>query len=517
VPPPRRAGKGRPGHASVIIIGAGIAGLSAGIYARLAGLEATILEHHTRAGGVAAWWRRGQYVIDDGIHFIMDGGGLEAYREVGALGPGSLSRMDGLGRFTDESTGTRIDTTGDLDRLRTDLRGISPGDAAQVDWFIDGAKALRGVDMGLIESFRPPELAGTLDGLWAMWKMRRLLRYLAGRYARPVGDFAGGLRSPVLRDLFRSLFLPEVPVWFIMMTLALLADGRMSLLRTGCRDFIGGMEAKYRSLGGEMVFRSTVERIMVEGGRALGVRLRDGAERRADYVISAADGRSTIFSMLEGKYAGRAVRERYAGWKTVRPLLTVSYGLARTFEGEPHFSFLQLASPLRVAGRPVGALSWRIMDRRGGFCPEGRSVLQAMVETEWGPWKELLEKDISLYEMEKRDAAAAILQTLGRVYPGIGASVELTDVATPCTTWRYTLNHEGAWGGWLITPELVTKSLPITLPGLSGFCMAGQWATPGGSVPGCIVSGKYAVELLLKWEGRRSPPAAPQTPPPALY
>jgi len=55
----------------VVIIGAGLAGLAAGVYAQMNGYRSHIFEHHSRPGGVAAAWRRGDYLIDGGIHFLM--------------------------------------------------------------------------------------------------------------------------------------------------------------------------------------------------------------------------------------------------------------------------------------------------------------------------------------------------------------------------------------------------------------------------------------------------------------
>ena len=55
---------------SIIIIGAGLAGLATG-FTRGERLSDTILEHAAKPGGVAAWWRRGAYHIDGGIHFLM--------------------------------------------------------------------------------------------------------------------------------------------------------------------------------------------------------------------------------------------------------------------------------------------------------------------------------------------------------------------------------------------------------------------------------------------------------------
>jgi phytoene dehydrogenase-like protein len=71
----------------------------------------------------------------------------------------------------------------------------------------------------------------------------------------------------------------------------------------------------------------------------------------------------------------------------------------------------------------------------------------------------------------------------------------MTDVATPYTTWRYTLNRNGAWGGWLMSAELFNKTIPRKLPGLENFYMAGQWVMSGGVSPS-LYSGRHAIQLL---------------------
>ncbi len=80
--------------------------------------------------------------------------------------------------------------------------------------------------------------------------------------------------------------------------------------------------------------------------------------------------------------------------------------------------------------------------------------------------------------------------------------MEVTDVATPYTTWRYTLNHRGSWGGWLLTPEAMTSAVERKLPGLDGFFMAGQWVMPGGGVPASLYTGRHAVQLLCHEDGK---------------
>jgi len=95
---------------SLIIIGAGLAGVSTGCYAQMNGYQSHIFEHHSVPGGVAACWKRKGYLIDGGIHFVMShkpGTALyELYRELGFTA--RCVDMTTYGRFADEASGRAL-------------------------------------------------------------------------------------------------------------------------------------------------------------------------------------------------------------------------------------------------------------------------------------------------------------------------------------------------------------------------------------------------------------------------
>ena len=498
---------------SVVVIGAGLAGLSAGCYAQMNGYQSRIFEHHAQPGGVAAAWRRGEYLIDGGIHFVMchkPGTGLhELYRQLGIVPANRFVDLTAYGRFLHEPSGRSLWLSDDLDQWASALTSLSPADAGIVEELIAGGRAMRGLDMSEVGLSKPPELAGPLDQLKDLWAMRRLLKYFTGKYGRPVAEYARAVRDPVLRTCIERLFLPEVPVYFIFMLLGLLADGEMGLIEGGSREFVRAIEDRYYALGGTITYRATVDKILVENDHAVGVRLADGSEHRADAVVSAADGRSTIFQMLGGRYVDDRIRSRYATWKTFDPLLMISYGVAQEFPDEPPFATILLEQPLAIGPQTVDGIMVRILNYSPRFAPPGKTVVQVEFETEWDYWHDLQREDRARYDAEKERLAAEVLRRLEAHYPGISSRVEVTDVATPYTTWRYTLNHEGAWEGWLMTPEAIRTSIERTLPGLSDFCMAGQWVMPGGGVPPCLYSGRHAVQILCHQDGKPFRTAAP--------
>jgi len=486
----------------VLVIGAGLAGLSAGIYARRCGYPCLIVEQHSAAGGVAAAWRRKDFLIDGGVHFLMGAKSGQAVQSLfGELGldfNGRLVEMKTYGRHVDENKGRRIEVTQDLDRLARDLKGYSGEDAPLIDSLMKGARRLRGLDLGQLGLSQPPEISGRW-GIWKdLWKARSAWNVFAGKYARSMDDFTRDCSDPWLRSVLNNLFLPGVPVWFVCLILALLAQGDLGYIKKGCPDLVQSLEKQFESLGGELATNALVEEILVEDGRACGLRLANGEILRAGAVISAADGHSTLFHMLgAGRYTDKAAQRRYAEWKLTPSFLLASFGVAREFPQEVPFTTISLMHPFLVNNHKVENLFLRIFNYSGAFAPKGKSVIQAEVEADFDYWQTLRLEDRSRYEKEKQRLAAEVLKRLEKHYPGLAGQVEMTDVATPATIWRYTRNHRGAYMAWLPTPKFFRTLLPRTLKGLADFYMAGQWVVGGGVIP-CLYSGRQAVQLLCR-------------------
>jgi len=499
---------------SIIIIGAGLAGLSAGCYAQMNGYRTHIFEHAEHPGGLAVCWRRGDYLIDGGIHFLMGAkpGNLmnQMYRELGTAGPEILIPMRTYARYVDQSSGKTIEVTTDLDRFVADLKAASHRDSKVVD---DLSKAISGfrkvsvADLGIGES---SDLLSITDRVRQFWKYRKLMKYMLGKYSHTMDEYVSDAADPFVKDVLRNLFMPDVPVWFVLMVLRLIEDGNMALIDGGCDAFILPMEKRYKDLGGEITYDATVQKVIVENDKAVGVKLADGSERRADMIVSAADGRSTIFDLLDGRYVSNRIKERYDTWRLVKPILIISFGVKREFKDDPWLTMVRLSKPFVVGPDTIGALTIRLFNYSDKFCPAGKTIVQALFETDWDYW-DALHDDGTKYAAEKERVASEVLTRLESVYPGLASQVEVTDVATPFTIWRYTLNWKGSYMGWLPTPKQLLTRLENSLPGLSGFYMIGQWHTPGGGVPPSLVTGRNLIRVLCHREKRpfRSSTASP--------
>lgn len=248
--------------------------------------------------------------------------------------------------------------------------------------------------------------------------------------------------------------------------------------------------------------------ILVEHGaggraRAVGVRLYDDREYGGDFVISAADGRGTIFDMLDGEFMNGGLKRLYDGRMPIISQVQVSLGVNRDMSAEPHWVTYLLDKPLIIAEQEHRRLSIKHYCYDPSLAPEGKSAVEAMLPTKYSYWQRITNH--RLYDSEQRQVSGIIIDHLETLYPGIGNDIEVTDEATPLSYERYTGNWQGSSCGWLLTKRTMPAmilGMRKTLPGLENLYLAGQWVEPGGSVPVVAMSGRNAVQLICRKENR---------------
>ncbi|MBN2531548.1 MAG: NAD(P)-binding protein [Spirochaetales bacterium] len=121
----------------IIIIGAGIAGLSAGIYARRNGYNATIYESHFLPGGMCTAWQRKGFTFEGCMHYIKLVGTSPAHtfynqwKELGVIPGINMIHHDIFHTFRDKS-GRTLHIYTDVARLEKELFSLSPADAKEI-------------------------------------------------------------------------------------------------------------------------------------------------------------------------------------------------------------------------------------------------------------------------------------------------------------------------------------------------------------------------------------------------
>lgn len=485
-------------HPSIIIIGGGLAGLATGCYAQMNGYRTTIFEQHTVPGGACASWKRQGFTIDGCLYWLMGSKPgtyyYQIYQELGALDGNRLLTLEHYCRYIDEASGQMLDVSADLDRMADELKTIAPNDCAAIDEWINAIRAFKGLN--LLDPRNPRAL------LEQVWQMRRspergALFQSAAMIMQPIMTFASKIRSRFLRWALARMYMPGAPMVFLLSMLGQLANGELAVVEGGSTRLALAIARRYRQLGGELVCGALVDKILVQDDAAVGVRLADGSEYRADLVVSAADGYSTIFHMLEGRYADAAIRRRYQSWPLFPSVLFVNFGLGRCFPEAANSNHVALTAPLTMGEHTIAEMNFHFFQYDPTLAPPGKTVVQSKLTADFFDYWNQLRQRGAEYEAEKARIASEVLARIERHVPGLSASVEMTDVATPYTFWRFTRNYKSSSQGWLLTPESLQVELDKTLPGLRNFYMAGQWVELGGGIPGVLRSGRNLVEQRL--------------------
>lgn len=487
--------------ASILIVGAGMGGLAAGIYGRKSGFETRIHEMHSRAGGQCAAWKRKGYTFDGCIHHLMGcspaSGIHKLWRELGAM-PTEMVYPNECVSVADLHGKQFLDYY-DLERLRAQLMALSPQDEPVIDDYIEGIRSFAKRD------FMSDLFTGDLFGM-----LSHAPAFLGSLkwFKQTMSGFAGRFSDPFLKRAFPLLVYssPDVPMFLHLMRHACGVKGDIAWPVGASLQFVDNIVSRYESLGGTVHYRRKVTKILTRGGRAVGVRLEDGSEEYADWVISNADGRKTLLEMLDGAYMDDRLRGYCAppadetNWA-----VHVFLGVDRDLSAEPSSLILLLDQPVAIAGHTCDSLEMQIYGLDPAMAPPGKGTIKVELVSSYSYW-EALAGDRAAYEAEKRRIADQVIGLLEGHFPGIGGQVESVDVPTLMTWERYM----GGTHGFANTPAKKMDFLgslfsnrDAFVPGLDRFLFAGVWATSMGALFANALSGKKAVRHICKKEGVR--------------
>ena len=489
---------------SIIIIGAGMGGMAAGIYGQMNGYETQIFEMHTKPGGQCTSWKRKGYTFDPCIHHFFgcrSGSAVnQMWNELGAL-PRELVSIEECTAVASPDGKMFVDYY-DLGKLKETLLKLSPADAKIIEQYIKAIKA-----------FSNSRVDDAINS-GSMWKMITILPWMLanGKWMKMnMRTYAERFSSPFLRKAFALLIYanPDAPLFFHFMRHTGGMNGDIKWPVGGADELAKSIERRYLSLGGKVHYRSGVEKILVENDKAVGLKLADGSEHRADIVISNADGRKTILDMLDGKYMNEMVRGYCAPMQDDTPFaVDVFLGVNRDLSSEPSSLVFVLDQPVTIANYKYEEIDTQLYGFDKKMAPAGKGTIKVELTASYAYWKQLYDNDREKYKQEKQKVAEQVIDILESHFRGIKNQVEFIDICTLMTWERYM----GGTQGWFNLPnrkldfsmkeDLSDKKFKTTLPGLSDFYFVGIWSTAMGSLAHNATSGKTIIRRICKKDGK---------------
>ena len=488
----------------VIVIGGGIAGLGAGIYALRCGFDVKVFEMHTLAGGMCTSWKREGYLFEGGMHWLTGSGKKEdshaLWRTIGALDDSvSIHYPEPFIEF--DWQGTPIRFYRDVDATERHWLALSPADAKEIKKFCNNVRKLSKLGMPVFDlkgvkvtQKRRLPLSLFFSSLLAMHRMRAHSKVSMEAYAARFSHEG-------IREMFRSLPDAEKSIAMLYLLMGTLSRGDGGFPEGGSLPFVQRIVNTFKALGGELHRNARVSQVLVDKGKATGVLVCDktGTNKTwpADAVIVTVDTMAMAHLFETPPKAPWLEKMR----KVTAPTMVtfVSLGVNANLKNYPSYYLFKLPKPLEFLGKEYPCLAVSNYASHRSYSPEGKSALTLQLPGDtYDFWKKAQEE--GRYTQEKQKLAEAVIAALEVQMPEIKNQVEVWDIATPLTYERYCGNWKGSWMTE-ITPDMDWDAYPATLEGLEGVYFAGQRMMPPGGLPVAMMSGRAAVQYLCRDTG----------------
>jgi phytoene dehydrogenase-like protein len=494
----------------VVIIGAGMGGLSCGTLLAKKGLRVLICEQSSKAGGYCVNFRRDGFTFTPAVHYLNEFGPHgqmeEAFQTLGLPPEIEFCPQDPQRRIITPYFDLTLSTG--IDRFENDLIHLFPRERLSIHAYIEEWKRLVKIIEDLpLKSLEVISLKEKLHLAYkGMLRGPQIFRY-RGKTGQEVLD--SFFQDPLLKYLLSfgarkgaSILNCASPIlWAIKGNFYYIKDQGVEALP---QLFL----RQYQAYGGEIVFNTLVERIVVEKGKARGIRIEGGEEIPSRYAISNADSHLTFQSLignhllpdrfvrkLQKKVISAPIFTLYAGVDLDLAQMGFDGALVHYYpaigknpweeRGEEEFDIEKERMAIRIDSIKNPMLA-----------PRGK---HAVAISAFAPYELFTDgaKISPRYTEIKEEIAQKIIGITEKVIPGLSSHIMVRAASTPLTYERETLNRHGATMGWYLSAKEFSTIRSQKTP-IANLYQAGHWTFPGGGIPMVILSGIYAAKLVFK-------------------
>ncbi|MCK9573514.1 MAG: NAD(P)/FAD-dependent oxidoreductase [Candidatus Omnitrophica bacterium] len=491
-----------------IVIGAGVGGLSSALKLSASGKKVLVIERQPVPGGCATSFTRRGFTFESAMHCVS------------GLGP------EGEIRGFFEEFG--IDKTIDFIELKDFCRIIYPEHDFVIDFdkenFLNFLKNKFPEECQNIDKLflRLDKFHKQFDSFCAS-KLPLVLQLILSPFIYPEVIKLSSLTvtelfdkclkdeklKSIIADLWRFIGLPpsELSALYFLIILKAYWFEKNYYVKGGYSQLFNKISEKIKQNGSEIKYNTTVKTIIIEKKCARGVITDRGEKFFAKTVISNANAIETLAELIDDAvirekydkelakleksvsvfqvYLGLTVPAKTLGMSNFMVSLNSSYDHEKSFSdsisAEGNNCFIEIVDHAQLDP---------------SLAPEGKGTLLIMTFDSYKNWQGLTDEE---YKQKKKMIADRLIKWAEKLLPGLSNHIELMEVATPKTMYRYTLSPEGAIYGFA---HSVKQSGMFRLGQetcIKGLFLAGAWTRPGAGIQACFLSGIDAAELALKF------------------
>lgn len=484
----------------VAIVGAGVSGMTAGIYLLKAGLDVEIIERNISVGGLCTGWTRKGSYIDGCIHWLTEsnyGCMNKVWHEIGAIDDSTeIFHYDIYSQAL--YNGQKINFYTDIQKLKDEFLkfAASDNDRKLVRQFVKGVKACK---HNALTAGKPFFMWKFIDKIRFIWKILPIIKVVKNYSKISIRDFANMLDSKELKYTFYNCLVPDdYSMFSLMSTFGGIAHRNSGTPIGGSKAFVERIKNKFLALGGKLTLRTDIDEIEVENGKATCLRTKDGSKIEADYYITACDVHFTLNTLLRGKYKIEQINERDNN-KEHHPtysMMLLSYRTKKNLSDVAHNRYINCKS-YNVLGYDVDTIYLKHFGYDKTIANDGQTIVQAIMTTNEDMFNQLNNMPREKYLEFKKELNELFLN---RIKDSVGdeyGELELLDVATPLTFTHYTNTYKGTFMTYMLTKNIKQMILRNNIVPIDNLAMANHWMMVPGGIPIAAMQGKFAATTII--------------------
>ncbi len=491
----------------VIIIGAGLGGLSAGATLSKAGKSVLLIEQHSIPGGCATTTKRGEFTLELSLHeldgFFNSPKDRDFFTRLDIDDEVAFLRVPELYRFKSDTVDITIPDS--VEGATAVLNDHFPDEEKAIDLFFKTIVSIYN------EAHSAPHSLGTF--LLALPRIKSKFANIIKYRNYSVLDLLDEITD---NDDLKEVLTANIGYYHdTAESLSLLyfsvAQGSYYInggyyIQGGSQKLSDALDSVIKKNGGELLLSTKVEKIISNKTGVTGVQTVSKKEVKNEFtapVVIYGGALPQLQNLMANTKQALRCKQQMRKYDVAPALLSIYI----CFDKEPkEFGCKNYSSFFNDSGNAedlpplLNSDAFAFVDYSqvdSKLAPDGKAVGTITILSSYADWKKLTKEQ---YKISKEEVAVTLLNRLGEMFPGIQESITRYEVATPLTLERYTLNTAGTPYGFAQTPhQAFSGRVKQKSPSVKGLYFASAWTFPGGGISPTLSSGaKVALKIIKK-------------------
>ncbi len=480
----------------VIVLGAGIAGLSTSIFLQKAGFDVHLYEKNGKVGGLCSGFYVNGHYVDHCIHWLMGTNKntkiYNLWREVGAFNDDTkIISLPSLGDFVYKNTTVTFGR--DLDKTEKEWLKISPEDKKLIKRFFASVRDTSSIMNSVL--LEPEMKKDRFESVRALRNALHILKSM--KESRLV--YSKKFKNPALRFALRNAQTGYNNMFFFLDLYGIFINGNADVPSGGALYMSKRMEEKFLSLGGHLYLNSDVHEIITEDDTAIGIKV-NNENVKGDIVVSCIDPEYTTTTLLHNQYRHKkldSIKDKIKKYP-----ISSCYSLYITIEGD--ISNIAIPTCLHVEDFKVGSRNIESMLIRPYyfdkeyFVKDNKTVVSIFIDQNQEDYIYFKSLNETNYAKELKRIDEKIISIIEKKYPTTKGKIEYLTHFSPIELSKRTNTSFGALQGYSFSNKSKFYIIKPTLPNLSNFYMCSQWNRSIGGTPTALESANSVSKLIIK-------------------